>query len=88
MFGTLVIFIEYFFKENHNFEKKYQQTTKQYKHDKFAPLAAEGAMFTFHTFEKNAFKDLQPPEKLGLQYKCSVLILKIVYECIVSMKLV
>ena len=33
-------------------------------------------MCTFHTFEKNAFKDLQPPEKSGLQYKCSVLILK------------
>ena len=49
-----------------------------------APLAAEGAMCTFHTFEKNAFKDLQPPEKSGLQYKCLVLILKIVYECIVS----
>ena len=30
------------------------------------------------------FKDLQPPEKPGLQYKCLVLILKIVYECIVS----
>ena len=29
------------------------------------------------------FKDLQPPEKSGLQYKCLVLILKIVYECIV-----
>ena len=26
------------------------------------------------------FKDLQPPEKSGLQYKCLVLILKIVYE--------
>ena len=48
------------------------------------PLAAEGAMCTFHTFEKNACKDLQPPEKSGLQYKCLVLILKIVYECIVS----
>ena len=41
-------------------------------------------MCTFHTFEKNTFKDLQPPEKLVLQYKCLVLILKIVYECIVS----
>ena len=41
-------------------------------------------MCNFHTFEKNAFKDLQPPEKSGLQYKCLVLILKIVYECIVS----
>ena len=41
-------------------------------------------MCIFHTFEKNAFKDLQPPEKSGLQYKCFVLILKIVYECIVS----
>ena len=41
-------------------------------------------MCSFHTFEKNAFKDLQPPEKSGLQYKCLVLILKIVYECIVS----
>ena len=49
-----------------------------------APLAAEGAMCIFHTFEKNAFKDLQLPEKSGLQYKCLVLILKIVYECIVS----
>ena len=38
-------------------------------------------MCTVHTFEKNAFKDLQPPEKSGLQYKCLVLILKIVYEC-------
>ena len=41
-------------------------------------------MCTFHTFEKNAFKDLQPPEKSGLQYKCFVFILKKVYECIVS----
>ena len=41
-------------------------------------------MCTFHTFEKNGFKDLQPPEKSGLQYKCLVLILKIVFECIVS----
>ena len=41
-------------------------------------------MCIFHTFEKNAFKDLQPPEKSGLQYKCLVLILKIVYECTVS----
>ena len=41
-------------------------------------------MCTFHTFEKNAFKDLQPPEKSGLQYKRLVLILKIVYKCIVS----
>ena len=41
-------------------------------------------MCIFHTFEKNAFQDLQPPEKSGLQYKCLVLILKIVYECIVS----
>ena len=48
------------------------------------PLAAEGAMCTFYTFEKNAYKDLQPPEKSGLQYKCLVIILKIVYECIVS----
>ena len=45
-----------------------------------APLATEGAMCTFHTFEKNMFKDLQPPEKSGLQYKSLVLILKIVYE--------
>ena len=43
-------------------------------------------MFTFQTFEKNTFKDLQPPEKSGLQYKCLVLILKIVYECKVSNK--
>ena len=35
-------------------------------------------------FEKNAFKVLQPPEKSSLQYKVLVLILKIVYECIVS----
>ena len=49
-----------------------------------APLIAEGAMCTFYTFEKYAFKDLQPPEKSGLQYKCLVLILKIVYTCIVS----
>ena len=48
-----------------------------------APLAAEGAMCIFHTFEKNVFKDFQPPEKSGLQYKSLVLILKIVYECIV-----
>ena len=41
-------------------------------------------MCTFHTFEKNAFKDLQPPEKSGLQYKCLVFVLKIVYGCIVS----
>ena len=27
---------------------------------------------------------MQPPEKSGLQYKCLVLILQIVYECIVS----
>ena len=49
-----------------------------------APLAIEGAMCIFHTFEKNAFKDLQHPEKSGLQYKCLVLILKIVYDCKVS----
>ena len=30
------------------------------------------------------FKDLQPPEKSGLQHKCLMLILKMVYECIVS----
>ena len=47
-----------------------------------ALLATEGAMCTFHTFEKNTFTDSQPPEKPGLQYKC--LMLKIVYECIVS----
>ena len=41
-------------------------------------------MCTFHTFEKNALKDLRPPEKSGLQYKCLMLILKIVYQCIVS----
>ena len=41
-------------------------------------------MCIFHTFEKNALKDLQPPEKSGLQYKCLVLMLKIVYACIVS----
>ena len=41
-------------------------------------------MCTINTFEKNAFKDLQPLEKSGLQYKCSVLILKIMYGCIVS----
>ena len=40
-------------------------------------------MCTFHT-EKNTFKDLQPPEKSGLHDKCLVLILKIVFECIVS----
>ena len=40
-----------------------------------APLAAGGAMYTFHTFEENMLKDLQPPEKSGLQYKCLVLIL-------------
>ena len=38
----------------------------------------------FSYLEKNMFKDLQPPEKLGLQYKSLVLILKVVYECIVS----
>ena len=54
------------------------------RHLHIAPLAAEEAMCIFHTFEKNAFTDLQPPEKSGLQYKCLVLILKIVYECIVS----
>ena len=32
-----------------------------FKH--IAPLAAEGAMCIFYTFEKNAFKDLQPLEK-------------------------
>ena len=52
--------------------------------ENFAPLAAEGAMCTIHTFEKNAFKYLQPSEKSGLQYKSLVLILNIVYECIVS----
>ena len=41
-------------------------------------------MCIFYTFEKNAFKDLQPPEKSGLQYKCLVLMMKTVYECIVS----
>ena len=41
-------------------------------------------MCTFHPFEKTAFKDLQPPEKSGLQYNCLVLISKIVHECIVS----
>ena len=50
------------------------------RHLHIAPLAAEEAMCIFHTFEKNAFTDLQPPEKSGLQYKCLVLILKIVYE--------
>ena len=48
------------------------------------PLAAEGAMCTFILLRKNAYKDLQPPEKSGLQYKCLVMILKTVYECIVS----
>ena len=38
-------------------------------------LAAEDAICTFHTLEKNTFKDLQPPEKSDLQYKCLVLIL-------------
>ena len=33
---------------------------------------------------KSVFKDLQPPEKSGLHNKCLVLILKAVYECIVS----
>ena len=47
----------------------------------YRSLATEGAMCTFHTFEKNTFKDLQAPEKSGLQYKCLVLILRIVYEC-------
>ena len=41
-------------------------------------------MCSIHAFEKSKFKDLQPPEKSGLQYKCLVLMLKIVYECIVS----
>ena len=41
-------------------------------------------MCTVHTFEKTTFKDLQPPEKSGLQHKCLVLILNIVCECIVS----
>ena len=48
------------------------------------PLVAAGPICTFYTFEKNAYKDLQPPEKSGLQYICLVMILKIVYECIVS----
>ena len=38
----------------------------------------------FILLRKNAFKDLQPPEKSGLHYKSLGLILKIVYECIVS----
>ena len=38
----------------------------------------------FILLRKNTFKDLQPPENSGLQHKCLVLILKIVYECIVS----
>ena len=41
-------------------------------------------MCTFHTFEKNRILDLQPPKKSDLQYKCLVMTLKIVYECIVS----
>ena len=48
--------------------------------EQIVPLAAEGAMCTFHTFEKITFKDLQPPEKSGLQYKCLMLILKVVNE--------
>ena len=36
-------------------------------------------MYGFHTFEKK-LKDLQPPEKSGLQYKCLVVTLSIVYE--------
>ena len=48
------------------------------------PLSAEGAMCTFHTFEKNAFKDLQPPKNSGLQYKCLMLVLSIVYDGKVS----
>ena len=49
-----------------------------------APLAAKGAMCTFHAFDKNAIKDLQRPEKSGLQYKRVVMILGIGHECIVS----
>ena len=41
-------------------------------------------MCTYNTFEKTPFKDLQPPEKPGLQYKCLVWILKISYGCILS----
>ena len=41
-------------------------------------------MCTIILLRKNTFKDLQPPEKSGLQYRCLVLILKVVYECIVS----
>ena len=58
-------------------------TGANFKSNIFAPLGAEGAMCTFHTFEKNAFKDLQPPENQVCN-KCLVLVLKIVYECIVS----
>ena len=44
-------------------------------------------MCTFHSFEKKkTFKDLQLPEKSGLQYKSLVLILNIRYGCIVSNK--
>ena len=49
-----------------------------------APLAAEGAMCTFILLKKHTFKDLQPPAKSDLQYKCLVLISKIVYQCIVA----
>ena len=41
-------------------------------------------MCIFHKFEENTFKGLQSPEKSGWQYKYFVLILKIVYECIIS----
>ena len=41
-------------------------------------------MCTFYTFKKITFKDLQPPEKSGLQYKYLMLTFKLVYECIVS----
>ena len=61
-----------------------KHVTYSIQHFQIAPLAAKGAMCIFYTFEKNAFKDLQPPKKSGLQYKCLMLILKIVYECIVS----
>ena len=41
-------------------------------------------MCTFHTFEKNAFKDLQPPENQVYYINVLVLILIIVYACIDS----
>ena len=52
---------------------------------KYCPLSGRRCYVHFSYFwEINTFKDLQPPENSGLQYKPLVLILNIVYGCIVS----